>query len=251
VISSDTDAILQVFWRRTLLVIIGFGTGFLVSLFPWPTSQSRTIAKALSDVLHAEADHYALLLTSWNHLEDDVRLIPAVEGVALHLAEVLAQLHSPIENLSFEFSSSAFDKKTCTKIKSSLEQINRNLTIVHILGASLPKELRDRFAKATGLLHHRTTADIMVTFSVIEQAMKTGDALPSRMPTPLVVRSLEHGRNADVVTLTKNMLRDRQFRIYAVMVGSYMGVLSLLDELVLVLKEELGEAYVVPQEVEV
>jgi len=86
----------------------------------------------------------------------------------------------------------------------------------------------------------------MVTFAVIEQALKTGDALPSRLPTPLVVRCLEHGHGADVATLTKDMLRDRQYRTYTVVMGSYLGVLGLLDDLVLILKEALGEAYVVP-----
>ena len=98
------------------------------------------------------------------------------------------------------------------------------------------------------MLHHRATADVMVTFAVIEQALKTGDPLPSRLPTPLVVRCLEHGHGADVATLTKKMLRDRQYRTYTVVMVSYLGVLGLLDDLVLVLKESLGEAYVVPHE---
>lgn len=236
----------EVFYRRTVLVIIGFAVGAIVSLLPWPTSQSRSIAKSLAGVLHAEADHYALLLSSWNHLEDDVRLIPAVESVGIHLATMLTQMNGPIGNLRFEFSSSAFDTQTCTKIKTSLEQINRSLTIIHILGASLPRALRDRFAKASGLLHHRATADVMVTFAVIEQALKTGDALPSRLPTPLVVRCIEHGHSADVATLTKEILRDRQYRRYTVIMGAYLGMLGLLDDLVLILKEALGEAYVVP-----
>lgn len=237
-----------VFWRRLLLVIIGFSVGFIVSLFPWPTSTSRFISKTLAQVVHAEADHYALLLSEWHSLEDEKRLLPAIAGTAIHLAETTAALNGPISNLHLEFSSSPFDQDACRKIKELVELINQFLTALHIRASLLPTHLRDRLARANGLLNHRFVGDIMVVLSVIEQSLKTESPLPSRLPTPLLNACLEHGQEAHQEVLSKELLQDEAYRGYCVALSSYLGFLSSIDELVLVLKQTLGEAHYVPED---
>lgn len=206
------------------------------------------MAKTLAQVLHAEADHYALLLGSWRTLDDDKRLLPAVEGVAIHLSETMAALNGPIGNLRFEFSSSAFDTATCSQLKRTLEFINASLAQLHIRATVLPTRYRDRFARASGFLDHRAIGDIMVVLAVVEQSLKSGDPLPSILPTPLLKRCLMHGHGADVTTVTTDMLKDEAFRGYTVTMSAYLGFLAAIDETVLILKAALGESHYVPED---
>ncbi|GAB7353437.1 hypothetical protein MBLNU459_g3904t2 [Dothideomycetes sp. NU459] len=237
----------EVFWRRTVLVLVGFGVTFIVSLIPWPSSQSRFVAKTLAQVLHAEADHYALLLNSWRDLGDDKKLLPAIEGVAIHLSETMSALNGPIANLGWEFSSSAFDSATCSKLKRALEFINASLTQLHMRATMLPPHYRDRFAKSSGMLDHRSIGDVMVVMAVIEQSLKTGDPLPSILPTPLLKRGVVYGHGADVSDLTMDMLKDEAFRGYTVTMSAYLGFLAAVDEVVLIMKTALGESHYVPE----
>jgi len=237
-----------VFWRRTLLVLIGFVVGFIVSLFPWPSSQSRFVSKTLAQVLHAEADNYALLLSEWRHLEDEKRLLPAIAGTAIHLAETLAALNGPIGNLRYEFSSSPFDQIACAKIMKLAATINESLTLLHIRASLLPERLRTRFARTNGLLDHRTIGNVMVVLSILEQSLKTGDPLPSRLPTPLLKNCMEYGDGARLEDLSIDLLMDEAYRGYCVAMSAYLGFLSATDELVLVLKDTLGESHHVPED---
>ncbi|KAK6004302.1 hypothetical protein QM012_009152 [Aureobasidium pullulans] len=238
----------EVFWRRTVLVLVGFAISFIVTLLPWPSSLSRNIARKLSDVLNREADHYAALLSSWSDLESHDKHTVAIEAVTIQLAGELNALNGPIGSLKFELSSSVFDSTTCGRIKSIAEFINYQLTHLHIRAAALSPELRHRFAIASGILDHRAIADIMVVLSIVAQSLKTGDPLPARLPTPLLKKCVEHGHGASVENLTVEVLKKEGVRGYTVCMSAYLGFLSGVDELVLVLKEAVGEAHHIPDD---
>ena len=238
----------EVFWRRTVLVLVGFAISFIVTLLPWPSSLSRNIARTLSGVLDNEADHYAALLSSWKDLGSHTEYIPAVEAVTVQLAETLSSLNGPVASLRFEFSSSAFDSQTCGRVKSIAEFINYSLAHLHIRAAKLPPELRRRFARSTGILDHRSIADVMVVLGIVAQSLKTGDPLPARLPTPLLKSCLEHGHSADIEDLTIDVLRQEESRGYTVCMSAYLAFLSGVDELVLALKEAVGETHHLPND---
>lgn len=238
----------EVFWRRTVLVLVGFAISFIVTLLPWPSSLSRNIATKLSGVLDNEADHYAALLSSWSDLEAHNKHTVAVEAVTIQLAEQLNALSGPIGSLKFELSSSVFDSTTCGRIKSIAEFINYQLAHLHIRAATLSPELRRRFAVASGILDHRAIADVMVVLGIVAQSLKTGDPLPARLPTPLLKKCLEHGHGAAVENLTIEVLKKEGVRGYTVCMSAYLGFLSGIDELVLALKEAVGEAHHIPDD---
>lgn len=240
----------EVFWRRTVLVLVGFAISFIVTLLPWPSSLSRNIARTLSGVLDSEADHYAALLSSWTDLDSHKKLLPAVEAVTVKLAETLSALNGPIGSLKFEFSSSIFDSETCGRIKSVAEFINYSLAHLHIRAARLQPDLRRRFALASGILDHRAVADVMVVLGIVAQSLKTGDPLPARLPTPLLKRCLDHGHSADIESLTTDLLQQEEYRGFTVCMSAYLGFLSGVDELVLVLKEAVGEAHYLPDDLQ-
>jgi hypothetical protein len=239
----------EVFWRRTVLVLVGFAVSFIVTLLPWPSSLSRNIAHKLSGVLDNEADHYAALLSSWSDLgKHENKHTVAVEAVTIQLAEQLNTLSGPIASLKFELSSSVFDSTTCGRIKSIAEFINYQLAHLHIRAATLSPELRHRFAIASGILDHRAIADVMVVLGIVAQSLKTGDPLPARLPTPLLKKCLEHGHGAAVENLTIEVLKKEGVRGYTVCMSAYLGFLSGVDELVLALKEAVGEAHHIPDD---
>lgn len=219
---------------------------FICALLPWPISASRFVAKSLAQVLHAEADHYAVILSSWRSLEDDKRFIPAIGDATIQIAETLAGLMPSIGALSFEFSSSAFTGPACMQIKAQCELINQSLARLHIRLLLLPPDYRTRFERTTGILNHSSVGDVMVVLSVIEQCLKTGDPMPSRLPTPLVRRCLSN--EVTPGSITKNTMRDQSVRGYCVAVSAYLTFLSAIDELVLVVKGVLGEAHHVPED---
>jgi len=241
----------EVFWRRTLLVLTGFAVSFIVSLIPWPSSLSRNIASGLSGVFSNKADHYAALLSSWKDLDTHNKYIPAVEAVTIQQAEVLAALSGPIASLRFEMSSSVFDSEKLGRIKVIAEFLNSSLAHLHMRAAKLSPELRRRFARSSGILDHRSVADVMVVLGLVAQSLKTGDALPARLPTPLVESCIRHGDGADLETLTVVVLRHEGYRGYTVCMSAYLGFLSGIDELVLAVKEAVGEAHHVPDDLKI
>ncbi|KAI4735590.1 hypothetical protein E4T50_13891 [Aureobasidium sp. EXF-12298] len=238
----------EVFWRRTVLVLVGFAISFIVTLLPWPSSLSRNIARRLSSVLDREADHYAALLSSWSDLESHDKHTVAVEAVTIQLAGELGALANPIGSLKFELSSSVFDSVTCDRIRSITEFINYQLAHLHIRAATLSPELRHRFAIASGILDHRSIGDVMVVLSIVAQSLKTGDPLPARLPTPLLTKCLEHGHGTSLEDLTIEVLKKEGVRGYTVCMSAYLGFLSGVDELVLALKEAVGEAHHIPDD---
>lgn len=77
---------------------------------------------------------------------------------------------------------------------------------------------------------------VMAVLEVIGQVLKSGDPLPERLRTPLVNRC--YG-------FCVSMVRNENYRRYCVAATSYLKFLSVIDELVLVLKAALGESHVV------
>ncbi|KAH8433160.1 aromatic acid exporter family protein [Aspergillus melleus] len=237
-----------VFWRRLLLVLIGIGAGIIVQLFPHPPSAAKHISKTLSTTIRTISDHYALLLSCWNQ-EGQADGQALAEPISLRMAESLVMLDGPVQLLRYEFSSSRFDSDTMDQVKRLCHGLNRNLGRLLYLSASLPREYRDRLAKLTGLLDHRCIGEVMAVLSVCEQALKTGDAPPELLPTPLVQRSMEYWRahSLDVI-LSPEMLRDENYRRYCVGISAYVKFLDTVDQLVLVIKGAVGESHLVAWE---
>ncbi|KAL2812650.1 hypothetical protein BJX63DRAFT_396265 [Aspergillus granulosus] len=233
-----------VFWRRLLLVLIGIGAATIVQISPHPPSAARHISRTLSRSLRTLSDHYALLLSCWTHPQADGRAI--AEPIWMQLAEVLHMLQDPISNLRFEFSSSRFDSTSLGEVRRICHMINNTLARLLVASAALPQKYRDRLALMTGMLDHRCIGEVMAVVGLCEQALRTGDAPPEILPTPLVRRALEYGRSHHKgYLLSSEMITDEDYRRYCVALAAYIRFLGSVDELVLVIKGVLGEAHLV------
>ncbi|KAL5335427.1 hypothetical protein BJX70DRAFT_375287 [Aspergillus crustosus] len=244
----------SVFWKRLLLVLVGVAAATIVQILPHPPSAARHISTSLSRSLRTLSDHYALLLSCWGRAGTDGKTI--TEPIWLELTESLVSLEGSLYTLQYEFSSSRFDSTSLGSVKQICHDVNGVLARLLFSSASLPQHYKDRLASQMGLLDHRCIGEIMSVLGVCEQALKTGDAPPEILPTPLVRRALEfgynqarlHGENHEEYKLDAEMVRDEDYRRYCVALGAYVRFLGKIDELVLVIKGVLGEAHLVSRE---
>lgn len=161
----------------------------------------------------------------------------------------LSALDGPVALLRLEFSSSPFDSDRLGQVKSLCQELNQHLGRLLYLSASLPEHLQSRLARRVGLLDHRNIGDVMAVLGVVEQALKTGDPLPEVLPTPLLKRCMEYWQTHQIdIPLTKELIRDENYRRFCVAVSSYLKFLAAVDDLVLVLKGTLGESHIVNRE---
>ncbi|KAJ4188628.1 hypothetical protein NW759_016819 [Fusarium solani] len=91
-------------------------------------------------------------------------------------------------------------------------------------------------------------AEIMAVLTVVQQTLKTEDALPAVLPTPLLTKatafSREHLQEAvrDNGLYKEYEVDDEGLRWYVVILNAFLQMLAGLDELVLVLKRAVGES---------
>jgi len=206
----------------------------------------------ISGILRTDKDLYALLISSWRNPHDDLSAV--AEKNAIQYAETLAGLIGPIALLRFEFSSSNFGSENLGKVVDLCITMNESLAQLLIFSAKLPQHLKDRFARLTGALDEAFVGELMAVITLVEQALKTGDPLPALLPVPLVARSARISRNIGTNeewgrhALTVDMVRDEGFRKYCVVLSAFVQLLGAIDELVLVVKEAVGETQMVDLE---
>ncbi|OKL58568.1 hypothetical protein UA08_06208 [Talaromyces atroroseus] len=238
----------QIFWRRLLLVLIGIAASIIVQIVPRPVSATRHLCRALSKGIRTLCDHYALLLSSLG--EPNTPGLEAVVGqISIQLSQSLGALDPLIALVRFEFSTSLFDSASLGQIKKLCVQINYSLARLLYITSSLSVEYQELLSRQVGMRNHHSIGDVMAVLGVIEQTLKTGDALPEVLPTPLVTRHFAHWSmpNVDLI-MSKEKVQDAEYRRFCAALSAYLLFLGGVDDLVLAMKETLGEAHVVSRE---
>ena len=234
----------SVFWRRTLLVLIGFTTSAIVIFFPRPPSASRHYRRMLSSSIRSSKDLYALYVASWSHEYEDLK--ETAEKQVLATSEQLSSIIGPIGLLKFEFSSSNFDAETLMHVTQSCMTINQNLSQLLVYSNLLPRDLKDRFARMSGALDERIIGDLMAVLTLVEQSLTTSDPLPAALPVPLIARCVGLNRafrneESGKGSLTLDTINDEGFRRYCVVLSAFIQLLNATDELVWYVKSAVGE----------
>lgn len=286
----------SVFWRRVVLVLVGFTASAFVTYFPRPPSAGRHYRRVLSRTLSSFQDRYALLVTHATHVEHnrdrEVQVPPGthhpngsgfmstVEKNTIETADLLSSILGPIQLLKFEFSSTDFTAGGLSKITSLTTNMNFNLFQLFYYLSQLPPEFKRRFFLLSGAFGQQFVGDFMGVLSLLSHSLESGDALPHVLPAPLTVRAFR-GRvenfyqsnageasgqptstngvnnqtsrestghsNSVLGPINRKMLEANEegFRKYCVVLSSLVGLLNAIDETILVVKEELGEAHFV------
>lgn len=169
--------------------------------------------------------------------------------ISIRQSQALGALDPLITFVKFEISTSLFDSASLRKIKQLCLEINYSLGRLLYITSSVPIEYQELLSRQVGMRSHHSIGDVMAVLGVIEQALKTGDALPEVLPTPLVKRCFDHWVQSDAdLILNREKARDAEYRKFCAALSSYLKFLGAVDDLVLVMKETLGEAHIVSRE---
>lgn len=237
-----------IFWRRLLLVLIGLGASIIVQILPRPVSATRHVSRALSNSIRTLCDHYALLLSSLGETHNS-GLQDVVGQLSIQLSASLGAQDMLIALIKFEISTTNFDSTALRKIKTLCVELNYSLGRLLYITSSLSVEYQELLSREVGLRSHHAIGDVMAVLGVIEQSLKTGDALPEVLPTPLVKRCFDHWVKADVdLIMNTTKAKEEEYRKFCTALSSYLRFLGAVDDLVLVMKETLGEAHVVSRQ---
>lgn len=232
----------EAFYKRVVTVLLGVVAALIVQIFPHPPSASLHIRKSLSNSVSTLSDHYALLLSRWN--SSNLSSTNCVtDQISLEVAESLLSLQQPVYVLKYEISMDSFDQQTLRRTQGLCQNMNQALASLLSLSGTLPLDLQERLVRTVGILDERNIDVVMVVLGVIKQALKTGDPLPQRLPTPFLGRYYKSNGHATELSIA--LIRKDNYRRYCVAVSSYLKFLSAIDDLVLVLKGALGESHVV------
>jgi hypothetical protein len=238
----------QAFWRRLVDVLLGFLAATIVQLFPKPPSATEHVCKTLANTIRTLSDYYALLLSHWSRENRDGPIgAAAIEDLTLEVAEVLSSLNGSIALLKADFSAGPFDQAVLRQTQEQCQSMNQALGRLLYLSATLPKEFQQRLVTALGIFNDGAIGNIMAVLAIVEQALRTGSPLPERLPVPLIrtcFESLSYAQHHNI-ELNTSLVRDENYRRYCVAVSSYLKFLTAIDDLVLSLKETLGERHVI------
>ena len=235
------------FWKRLVTVLLGFMSAVIVEVLPSPPSATGHVRKSLANTVLTLSDHYAILLSHWGRTATQSTPLSAVaEQITTGVAQELLSLNGPIALLKAEFTFSPFTQEALRKTQQQCQFLNQAMGRLLDLSASLPEDQQTRLIQGSGMLDNHVIGDVMAVLGLIEQSLRTGNPLPERLPTPLLNRAFtswvamqpEH-------VLTKDMIRHEDYRRYCVATSAYLKLLSSIDNMVLVLKEALGESHVI------
>ncbi|KEF54742.1 uncharacterized protein A1O9_09184 [Exophiala aquamarina CBS 119918] len=303
----------SVFWRRVVLVLVGFTASAIVTYFPRPPSAGRHYRRVLSRTLSSFQDRYALLVTRAMNVEhsqyeeEQIQaqppkprsdLMTALEKTTIETADLLSSILGPIQLLKFELSSTDFTAAGLWKITSLATNINFDLFQLFYYSLQLPPAFKRRFFLLSGVFQEQFVGDLMGVLSLLSHSLETGSALPHVLPAPLTVRAFRDrvggvlygagegvrwkrnagptvdkaGADINYETESKGEQQQQQqqqqhtdhinsllgpitwqmleanedgFRKYCVMLSAVVGLLNAIDDMVLVVKEELGESHLV------
>lgn len=232
----------NVFWRRLLLVLIGFGASTLVTFFPRPPSGNRHYRHMLCDEMSKIRDRYALFVSTWLTSPEDLSSV--LENEALVSEEILTSIAGPIRLTKFEFSSSNIDTQTLEYACHLLTILNISITELVIYTQRLSFQQRSKFMHETGCSDESLVADLMSVLTLVQHSLETGTPLPAVLPVPLIGRALlrhpeaQHDRKKESVI---DELASESGRHWISAMSAFLRLLSTVDDLVLVLKHVVGE----------
>lgn len=234
-----------IFWRRLLLVLVGFGAATIVLFFPRPPSGSRHYRELLSRQIATVKERYALYLSTWQYAPADLDQVMQAEFFSSQ-GTLEASLPS-IQQLKFEFSTSNIDSITLSAVCNLCCNLNTHITQLALQTGRLPPHLRSRFMLLTGANHESLVSDLMAVLSLIQGSLISGNPLPAVLPTPLLGNSFQKrattSKETDISeeSTIKEILTGDDGRLWASSLTSYMSLLGTVDELVVVLKRAVGE----------
>ncbi|KAF3932551.1 hypothetical protein ABW20_dc0104011 [Dactylellina cionopaga] len=236
-----------VFYRRLLLVMVGFAAAIIVQIVPRPPSATRNASKSLATVLSDLTGFYSDTMSHFLTSHEDPDSTPEkLHGRIAEMYTQLQELAPRIKMVKLEPSSSPFTSDILENISDSLGKILESLSIMSFVTGKLTPMYRKRLEVQTDFAKTDTIAAIMATLGVLEGSLRTAHPLAEILPVPLLGRLRKAAGPADGVdSLSRDMLKDDDWSTFVVMLMAVTSLYSRIDDLVMNVKDAVGEKYYV------
>ncbi|KAK6359209.1 hypothetical protein TWF696_000373 [Orbilia brochopaga] len=235
-----------VFWRRLVLVMVGFAAAIIVQIFPRPPSSTRNASKSLATSLSDITSFYSEIMSHFLTQEEGAPAEPMDK-----LQERISKLYTDMQELvpriqmvRFEPSSSPFTCENLLKVEDHLGKILESLSLISFVSPRLTPMYQKRLEVQTEFARTDTIAAIMAVLGVLEGSLRTGHPLAEVLPVPLLGRLRKVPGPADGVdSLTRDMLNNEEWSVFAVTLMAVTGLYSRIDDLVMTVKDAVGEKH--------
>ncbi|CAE6440783.1 unnamed protein product [Rhizoctonia solani] len=261
----------EIFWRRTLLVLVGFAASFIVMFFP-PQSARKAVRLDNAASISEISQIYGILVSSWLTVEEDSkekpssdtdsemvpytydRWTPAFRTKCMALWTILYGQKRHLRNIKWE--RSIRGKWPGEHYERLIEIQNSMLSnLIQLAGSlsDLPPTWRKRLLRRTIFLHPNLISDVMAVFDIISMSLRTGQPIHEVLSSNLLDRAFYHSergsrvQTANIISsgiidesITGEIVRSPEYSTFAAGVSAAIHILSSLDEVQLITKDLCG-----------
>ncbi|KAL5631613.1 hypothetical protein ACGC1H_007212 [Rhizoctonia solani] len=205
----------QIFWRRVVLVLVGFAASFIMMLLP-PQSSRKALRLGTASTVSQISQLYGLLISSWLTVEEEAedekvngkedhaegnkptshpyeKWQPAFRAKLMSVASALAAQKMQMTTIKWErnirggWPAEHYEKllETQFKMLSDLIQLAGALSV-------LSPQWRHRLLHKTSFLNPNLISDVMAIFGIVSMSLETGHPVHEVLPSNLLDRSIYH-----------------------------------------------------------
>ncbi|CCM03466.1 uncharacterized protein FIBRA_05599 [Fibroporia radiculosa] len=193
-------------WRRWVLVVIGAVASFIMMILP-PRSARKSVRLRCASTTASLAHIYSRLMTGWIHeaasgdgdkeglgFAGDLDWARGVREQIIGVAQKIQALKMQTTLAKFEGNlRGAWPYKEYSRLVSLEAEMLANLAMVGGSLAQLDHQVRISLLRHTKVLNPNFISDVMSTFLLVSQSLRTGEPLHQTQHQDLVDRVFYHG----------------------------------------------------------
>ncbi|KDN36919.1 hypothetical protein K437DRAFT_47636 [Tilletiaria anomala UBC 951] len=206
-VTANSGVGIEVFWRRTLLVVIGIAGSFAVLLIGRPASSRGLVRQSVAGVTQDILDIYSTIIEAYIKIDsqvdsaaekpaqiiDEQYLVDHLRPLLLDTFARLAELNTHVGLASVDVAPRGHWPKE-RYVEAVKAQARMLEALSHLAGAafgiSTPSEWQRHFLRSSALLDPSIIADISMHLSLISRALATGTPLPHTSAGNLLDRTI-------------------------------------------------------------
>ncbi|KAJ7513178.1 hypothetical protein B0H11DRAFT_2303465 [Mycena galericulata] len=242
----------SVAWKRWALVVSGSAASFVLMMFP-PKSGRKAVRQRNAASIASLGETYAFLISTWITTPEDkaaptwtldfqARLMALADE--MHAIRDLTELAKWEGSIRGKWPAKEYARLVDVQVDmiGSLAQLGGSL-------AYLQTEWRQTFVHSSKILNPNFISDVMAVFSLISQALRTGEPLHQVLPQNLLDRLFYHHSHTQALTpslgtakrIDVEALKSPTYMQYATGMIAVYQLLASVDEMHEITRELCGE----------
>ncbi|KDN44479.1 hypothetical protein RSAG8_05526, partial [Rhizoctonia solani AG-8 WAC10335] len=253
----------EIFWRRVVLVLVGFAASFIMMLLP-PQSSRKALRLGTASTVSQVSQLYGLLISSWLTVEEEAenekadekedpaeenkpashpyeKWQPAFRSKLMSVAGALAAQKMQMATIKWErnirggWPAEHYEKLLEVQVKmlSDLIQLAGALSV-------LSPKWRHRLLHKTSFLNPNLISDVMAIFGIVSMSLETGHPVHEVLPSNLLDQEAAESAPITDEPLTGQKLMAMEYSTFATGVSAAFHLLHALDQIHLITKELCG-----------